>query len=276
MKNEEKGMMTDEQSVKDIACETKQESKDIEVQYDTLNNSKTITDVDESALLMFLRKKKNLLMDAFLEQSTLSLSGNWFRGSKSSSQTNCTMQLKVKFGKDKEKEEFQINKIALNMKGMVLAIAVGGSKHEGSCEHTAFVSGWNIFRSNIDFEEPHWSINVNGCVTALAWHPRKSTIFAAGTMNGVISVYDIGKEEGNPLQYQTQLNEYLHYDNITQLGWCIYKVNNNQKVLQSSCSVDGKLQLWDMADKLKYPKRGYLFEKSLKGIQTRVSCIFFF
>lgn len=27
-----------------------------------------------------------------------------------------------------------------------------------------------------------------------------------------------------------------------------------------------------MADKLKYPKRGYLFEKSLKGIQTRVSC----
>jgi hypothetical protein len=82
---------------------------------------------------------------------------------------------------------------------MVLAVAVGASKHLGSCEHNSFVCGWNLFRSNINPNEPHWTLNLNGCVVSMAWHPRKSSIFAAGTLNGVISIFDIGKEEGNPL-----------------------------------------------------------------------------
>lgn len=248
-KNDDKATMTKELQQVSVACETKQESVDVEVQCDTFNQNKNTPEYDEPDLLMFLRRKKNLFEHAFLEQSTSTKSSTFFKGKNSNTQTNCINNLKVRFGIEREKEDFRVNKIALNIKGMVLAVAVGASKHMGSCEHNSFICGWNLFRSNINETEPHWTINISGCVLSLAWHPRKSTIFASGTVNGVISVFDIGKEEGNPLLYQTQLNEYLHYDSITCLDWCIYKVNNNLKVLLGSISLDGKLLLWDMADK---------------------------
>jgi hypothetical protein len=204
--------MTSELQTESVACETKQESMDVELQCNTLNDGRGQPEYDDPDLLMFLRKKKNLFEHAFLEHSTLTLSGilptkqtfnisigNWFGSKNSATQTNLTGSLNVKFTADQDKEDFRINKIGLNIKGMVLAVAVGASKHLGSCEHNSFVCGWNLFRSNINPNEPHWTLNLNGCVVSMAWHPRKSSIFAAGTLNGVISIFDIGKEEGNPL-----------------------------------------------------------------------------
>ena len=240
LKNEEKQMQTDPQKLISVACETKQESIEIGTQYDATESNQSKKEIDESSLLIFLRKKKNLLMDAFQEQSTQSLSGKMFRGTKTASQTNCTQKLQIQFGSADIKNEVQINQVKLNNKGMMLAVAVGYKKHEGSCEHTAYVCGWNIFRSNIKSDEPHWTLNSNGCVTCISWHPRKSTILATGTYNGIISIFDIGKEEGNPIQYQTQLNEFLHYDTVSCLDWSVYKINNNLKVQLVSTSLDGK------------------------------------
>jgi WD40 repeat protein len=76
--------------------------------------------------------------------------------------------------------------------------------------------------------------------------------------------------------YQTQLNDFLHVDCISDLGWSIYKVNNNLKVLLVSSSVDGKILMWDMSDKMRYPKRGYLLERTIKGVNTKVSSNFLF
>jgi hypothetical protein len=64
-------------------------------------------------------------------------------------------------------------------------------------------------------------------------------------------------------------------DCISDLGWSIYKVNNNLKVLLVSSSVDGKILMWDMSDKMRYPKRGYLLERTTKGVNTKVSSNFF-
>lgn len=199
-KNESSGTQTAELRMKDVQIETKQESADFELQCDTFNHSKVTTEYDEPDLLMFLRRKKNLFEHTFLEQSTHRSTGSSLYKSKASNiQTNCINSFKVIFGAEKEKDDFRINKISLNVKGMVLGIGVGACKHMGSCEHNSFICGWNLFRSNINPIEPHWTINVSGCVSAIAWHPRKSTIFAAGSVNGVISIFDIGKEEGNPL-----------------------------------------------------------------------------
>ena len=189
---EEKSVMTDDIRFYSKQTETKQESNDIEQQTDAQNSNQVVPDYDENDLLMFLRRKNKLFKDSFLEQSTLSESESWFKAIKISNQTNLIMSLKLGFGKEKEKIGFQINQIALNTKGMALAIAVGCKKHEGSCEHTAFVSGWHISRTNIKLNEPHWTITVNGCVTSISWHPRRPTIFAVGTVNGVINIYDIG------------------------------------------------------------------------------------
>ena len=58
-----------------VACETKQESMDVELQCNTMNDGHGTPEYDDPDLLMFLRKKKNLFEHAFLEHSTLTLSG---------------------------------------------------------------------------------------------------------------------------------------------------------------------------------------------------------
>jgi hypothetical protein len=74
--------MTSELQTKSVACETKQESMDVELQCNTLNDGRGQPEYDDPDLLMFLRKKKNLFEHAFLEHSTLTLSGILPRKSK--------------------------------------------------------------------------------------------------------------------------------------------------------------------------------------------------
>lgn len=76
--------------------------------------------------------------------------------------------------------------------------------------------------------------------------------------NGVIAVYDTSKLEEGGLLFRSEISEFFHIDRVTSLEWCVMKVNKNQKIILASAGLDGKLLFWDVADKLKYPKRGYI------------------
>ncbi len=76
--------------------------------------------------------------------------------------------------------------------------------------------------------------------------------------NGVIAVYDISKLEEGGLLFKSEINEYFHIDRVTSLEWAATKVNKNLKIMLVSGSLDGKMLFWDAADKLKFPKKGFI------------------
>ena len=97
----------------------------------------------------------------------------------------------------------------------------------------------------------------------MSFYPRKNSIIAVGHKNGMVSLYDLERleKDANPLINSSDINEFTHVKSITSLEWCIYKVETAAKIVLSSSSEDGKQILWDMADKLAIPKRGFLVSK---------------
>lgn len=81
--------------------------------------------------------------------------------------------------------------------------------------------------------------------------------------NGVISVYDISKLEEGGLLFKSEINEYFHIDRVTTLEWVPAKVNKNFKIMLVSGSLDGKMLFWDVTDKFKFPKRGFILSTKI-------------
>lgn len=98
--------------------------------------------------------------------------------------------------------------------------------------------------------------------------------------NGVVAIYDIAKSEEAMLLFRSEIGEYFHIDRVTSLEWTKFQVNNSIKLVRltdqllTSASLDGKLLFWDVADKLKFPKRGFILsnkKESSKGVHLSSS-----
>jgi WD40 repeat protein len=119
--------------------------------------------------------------------------------------------------------------------------------------------GYSLFKSGDNAGKPDWIINTPSSVTCICFHPKKRNIVAIGLGNGSLEVHDIDKQEQNSTRIcSSGINEIFHTDEVTSLQWCIYGVNKAIKMILMSGSRDGKMLLWDMATRLKFPKRGYL------------------
>ncbi|XP_037775081.1 cytoplasmic dynein 2 intermediate chain 2-like [Penaeus monodon] len=75
--------------------------------------------------------------------------------------------------------------------GSVIAVAYGWSSHDDWCDHKSAVAVWNINRSDFDSNQPERVIDVSSCVASLAFHPTNPAVFAIGTFNGEVLVYDL-------------------------------------------------------------------------------------
>ena len=76
---------------------------------------------------------------------------------------------------EKEEEammnQYQVLDIIWNANGLVLAISYGSCKHQGTCQHKAWISLWNISRRDFKHDEPNMNIQTDGCIRTLSFHP---------------------------------------------------------------------------------------------------------
>lgn len=151
---------------------------------------------------------------------------------------------------------YEVECYIFNSTGMVLIL---GLKNTSSgTDETSSVVAFNLFKSEDKAKKPIWKISTSSSVNCLNFHPKKGTILAIGLSNGSVEVHDISRDEGGTLLCRSEVTELMHTQAVTSVEWCIYKINQNVKIILASCSKDGKLLLWDMANKLQFPKRGYL------------------
>ena len=89
-------------------------------------------------------------------------------------------------------------------------------------------------------------------------------------MNGQIFIWDTENEQ-NPVKYQSEIDEYFHREAITKLIWVRQESLISMAITTSliSTSTDGKVLVWRMSDKLRFPIKGHLLTKK-KGTETTI------
>ena len=96
------------------------------------------------------------------------------------------------------------------------------------------------------------------CVSEVTWHPTDPVILAGGTLNGHIIIWNI--DEPTPLVHMSEADEYHHREAITGLIWVRQESLVSLAITTSlvSTSTDGKILVWRMSDKLRFPIKGHL------------------
>lgn len=84
-------------------------------------------------------------------------------------------------------------------------------------------------------------------------------------MNGEIYLWNIDNED--PYLCHSAIDEYYHREAVTKLIWIKYESLTSLAV--SFClmttSTDGKILVWRVADKLRYPIKGHLLARKKGG-----------
>ena len=257
-------VQTDPLDFASIGTTTLQPGKSVECQAgDEPLTKLTKDDFDARELSGFIRKSAKYIDKAMKEQKVLSNTLDyWKAGSKTIQGTRELLNLALELTSDvREVGKFGVACMEFNPTGMVLL--VGLENLQDNSEGTSKILAFSLFKSDSKARKPIWTINTTSSVTTMSFYPRKNSIIAVGHKNGMVSLYDLERleKDANPLINSSDINEFTHVKSITSLEWCIYKVETAAKIVLSSSSEDGKQILWDMADKLAIPKRGFLVSK---------------
>jgi hypothetical protein len=82
-------------------------------------------------------------------------------------------------------KEIQVTSLSWSANGSTVFVGYGSTSHEGLCMHKGAVCSWNIERYKINPNKPDMTVETSTCVTALASHPERPGIVAAGLYNGL-------------------------------------------------------------------------------------------
>lgn len=81
-------------------------------------------------------------------------------------------------------KDIQVTSLSWSANGASVVVGYGSTAHEGLCMHKGAVCSWNIERYKINPNKPDVIIETSTCVTAVACHPERPGIVAAGLYNG--------------------------------------------------------------------------------------------
>jgi WD40 repeat protein len=159
---------------------------------------------------------------------------------------------------------FDVTSIDWSCNGSTIAVAYGKQNHS-SMSFQGCVSVWGVFRREMNSKKPSKNIEVGSSVTCLKFHPTEPSILAGGTFIGQIFLWDVYSDE--PEKCNSRADEYFHRESITQLRWITQPQYGSFKFIHNiiSCSYDGKILVWDPANKLEHPVRGHLLARKKKG-----------
>eukprot|EP00448_Togula_jolla_P009898 CAMPEP_0170602582 /NCGR_PEP_ID=MMETSP0224-20130122/18466_1 /TAXON_ID=285029 /ORGANISM="Togula jolla, Strain CCCM 725" /LENGTH=562 /DNA_ID=CAMNT_0010927427 /DNA_START=23 /DNA_END=1709 /DNA_ORIENTATION=+ len=164
--------------------------------------------------------------------------------------------------------DLQVACVAWNTTGAMLACAYGRLDTLGWCELTAPVCLWNVFRPQLVPGDPDITINIQGFVMCLAFHPTQPATLAGGTYNGELLIWNTASGDLDPLVASSSIDDYFHREAIQAVEWIPADLSGSvDAYLVATVSGDGKVLIWDARENdLSYPSRGFM----LLGSKRRV------
>jgi len=260
----EKQLQTEQRRFGDKSIETREPGVNLGLQAGG-EAPKILTkeEYDEDRLLGFLRTHLKQFDKAIKEQTVISNNINyWKYADRTVEGTRLVQAINLALSPDsRDTGKFTVNCSRLNSTGLVLVL--GLKNNQEKIDGPAKVIAFNLLKTPSKAREAIWSIETTASVSFIEFHPRKPSIIAVGLSSGRIGVYDISRIEAgaDPTICYSDVNEFTHSKEISALQWCPFRVESSNKMLLCSCSLDGKIILWDMSLKLSLPKRGYLISR---------------
>ena len=108
--------------------------------------------------------------------------------------------------------------VSWNATGTMICAAFGKSRILGWCDERGIICCWHLFRENFSPNLPSHTFNHYVCFTSLACHPKTPALFAAGTFNGEILIYDLASSH-DMLKAVSDVGEYTHREPVAALDW---------------------------------------------------------
>ncbi|CAB4030926.1 WD repeat-containing 34-like [Paramuricea clavata] len=207
----------------------------------------TVQEEDSPELLDFLLRVYPAVM-AELDKSTRShaFDGYEVDWEESSNSVQCLHTL----SHAALEEKLEVTCLSWNPTGAVLAVAYGRYDHQDWCTHKSSLCTWNLDRRSLNANKADLAIDIPSCVMSIAFHPIIPSLILAGTFNGAVYVYDIGKED-DTLIASSGVGENSHKDPISQVMWLNDPASKDKKFKIMSAGGDGKILIWRLSQSSK-------------------------
>lgn len=148
--------------------------------------------------------------------------------------------------------------IAWNAGGTVLAAAYGPLDRNDWASCSSMLCTWSIFRRQLDPAKADLALELQDCLTCLAFHPEDPSLLAGGSFNGDVLLWNLAATDDKLLGKST-LSTYTHHEPVQRVCWTRDPQQRGHRgYLLCSIAADGKVLLWNPATKLGLPAMGYL------------------
>lgn len=164
--------------------------------------------------------------------------------------------------------DLQVTSVTWNNTGAMLACSFGRLDTLGWCDTSAPVCLWNVFRPQLNPGEPDLTIEIQGFVMCLAFHPTQPALLAGGTYNGELVLWNTAGAELDPLVASSSIDDYFHREAIQAVQWIPADLSGGPDAfLLATVSGDGKVLIWDARENdLSYPTRGFTLTTAKKRL----------
>ena len=173
-----------------------------------------------------------------------------------------------------DKPGLKIADLCWNCKGNVLAVAYFIDDHIGPCAHSNYICFFKFSHnalqtqfiaqssSNVTPYESVSSLETNACISSLDSHPTLEHIFVAGSFIGEVYYINIANDALNKdmVEHISTIDSMFYKERVMSVKFVKYDLNTYYIV---SISEEGRILLWNPADKLQYPVQGFNLKFSI-------------
>lgn len=213
----------------------------LDAQVQTVKGERAVPEArayDLPSVTAFMRRAYPGMLE---ELRKASRGGSAFRGyqllDSSEEGSASTMFLEKRFSGD-----FQCTGISWNSTGAVIALACSMPAHESWCLHDAGVQLWHLHRAGRGDVESNRILSADCCVASVAFHPRRPTVLAAGTVQGDVLLWDL-ERESEQWTSSSVLMHGEHQDSVTGMLW---GADHSQADNLLTCGLDGVVLSWQL------------------------------
>ncbi|XP_011643921.1 WD repeat-containing protein 34-like, partial [Pogonomyrmex barbatus] len=202
------------------------ETRSIGIQ--TVNGQKTDVQVDYDKLAEFLKRVTPGILEALDEAYATNAFDEYDPNVTEVSIGTVELLKKISVLRETD-TQIKVSDLSWSTVGGTLAIGLGHTYHETWCDHLSTIQLYNITMEDNVTDMPTKTLETNGCVTTLSYHPTEPAILAAGLSNWDVLVWNLRNDDS-----VIPMHVCTHSDCVSQVFWRPRSVNDVALLLSSS------------------------------------------
>ena len=196
---------------------------------------------DSAHLNAFLHESTAALEEQMLRNLTTSaFDGHTVSWEEEHDQVSCLHSLKHRGALASTAPE-ACSALAWNAGGTVLAAAYGPLDRTDWASQSSMLCTWSVFRRQLDPAKADLALELQECLTCLAFHPEDPSLLAGGAFNGDVLVWNLAATEDKLVGKSTLCN-YTHHEPVQRVCWTKDPLHRGHRgYLLCSIAADGKV-----------------------------------